>query len=199
MNIEKMAGGIVIAKRKRPLVAMWRDDGTTRSARFILANPDDEKAVDGALRALSSGDRRSIDLAGRKLEQTPVRLETEFQLIPLLASLGRTDAVFSALDLSLKRRGFTGARRRAWHVQSSYFRSPLRAAWNDPRFKTFLQKAGFFRYWQTNHVRPDACLTNAAPLLLPDDLAEDGTAASLPQPPNSSGSWCWQTHDADKR
>lgn len=164
INVEQAFGGIEIAKRKRPLIAMWDGRWKDVIGQLHLPDPDDQKAVDGALRALASGDRRQIDLAGRQLEQIPIRLETEFLLIPLLASLGRNDAVFRALDLSISRHGFYSAPGAVPGLSNPLLFDPrFQALSNDPRFGAYLQKAGFIAYWKQTHSRPDACNVPDAP------------------------------------
>lgn len=156
--------GPTVAERKRPLMAMW--DGRWKDAmgRVHVMNSDDQKAFDEALEALASGDQQRIELAGRRLEEIPVRLETEFQVIPLLASLGRNDAVFRALNLSLQRHGFYAAPGTVPGFSNPLIFDPrLQSLWNDPRFAIYLQKAGFIAYWKATKSRPDACAATDAP------------------------------------
>ena len=163
-GLEKLVGGLVIAQRKRPLIAMW--DGRWKDAvgRLQVENPENQKALDAALAALASGNEARIQAAGARFERIPVRLENEWVLVPILASLGRSDAVFVALDASLRQQGFYSAPGRLPGMSNPLLFDPrFRSVWNDPRFAAYLRKAGFITYWKSSHSKPDACSAPNAP------------------------------------
>jgi hypothetical protein len=151
-----------------------------RSVQFLRANlfgdwagaaalvdarsPEEQAIYTEAYAALASHDPHRIAAAGAVLENLPIDSGRESTIVPLLASLGRPDAVFAALDHSIR---IGGAYAAPFAMPGSgnpfVFDPRLRAIRRDPRFLPYLRRARFIQYWRATSSRPDECAESAQP------------------------------------
>jgi hypothetical protein len=120
--------------------------------------PENQMAYAEAYAGLQSGDPNRVAAAGVRLEEISIDSRNEFTIVPLLAALGRADAVFAAFDQSIRiGGGFGGPLASPGNGHPLVYDPRLRMIRRDPRFAPYLRRAGFYDYWRATRSRPDEC------------------------------------------
>ena len=148
----------------RRQIALWNGQWVQAAELTRRDRPSEQAALREAMAALAAGEPERIGRAREAIERFPIDAASELTVVPILAALGGTDAVMARLESSRARGDFYAAPGRMPGLARPVLFDPLlRPIWYDPRFPTFLERAGFIRYWRESGSRPDMCRFNGAP------------------------------------
>ena len=150
--------------RMRRLRALWHRDWQ-EAARFSFSEMDRvDEVMRVAVRSLGAG-QAERDAAIRQMRQIQIADADLVTALSLFALLGDRDSAFVLLERS--RRGgatFSAPGRYPGMSRALLWDPTLRSLWYDPRFPTFLARAGFISYWRASRTRPDICGEAAPPV-----------------------------------